>query len=163
MLFQVGAVDCESESKFCKEQEVQLFPKVLIYPFRAGGKSKPVSHTGDWTVKALKSFYNQQFSPLVTSLTHQNFVETMKKDQERPWAILVRKSKDLPVVWLATCGEFEKRIDCYDIRVRNGSLLLCFFHFLTFSGEVVTVSCPRQKRIEFLRVSLLSRTKDILN
>jgi hypothetical protein len=126
-LYQVGAVDCESQSKFCKEQEVQLFPKLLIYPFRAGGKSKPVPHTGDWTVKALKNFYNQQFSPLITSLTHQNFVETMSKDQERPWAILVRKTKDLPVAWLAICGELEKRIDCYDIQVR---IVLCFCAFI---------------------------------
>lgn len=123
MMFQVGVIDCESQGKFCKEQDVQLFPKLLIYPLRAEGKSKPVAHLGDWTTKALLNFYNQQFSPLVTSLTHQNFVEAMSKNQEQPWAILVRKTKDLPVAWLATCGEFEKRIDCYEIRVRN---FLCF-------------------------------------
>lgn len=123
LLFQVGAIDCESQGKFCKEQEVQLFPKLLMYPFKAEGKSKPVAHVGDWTTKALLNFYNQQFSPLVTSLTHQNFVEAMSKDQERPWAILVRKTKDLPVAWLAICGEFENRIDCYEYRVRK---ILCF-------------------------------------
>lgn len=118
-ILKVGAIDCDSHAKFCKEQEVQLFPKLLIYPLRAEGRTKPVPYLGDWTTKALLKFYNQQFSLLVTSLTHQNFVEAMSKTQERPWAILVRKTKDIPVAWLAACGEFETRIDCYEIRVNN--------------------------------------------
>lgn len=124
VVFQVGAVDCESHAKFCKEQEVQQFPKLLMYPFKAEGKSKPVTHVGDWTNKALSNFYNRQFSPSVTSLTHQNYVEAMSKNQERPWVILVRKTNVLPVSWLAVCGEFEKRIDCYDIRVSTLAFIL---------------------------------------
>lgn len=126
MLDQVGAVDCDSQDKFCKEQEIQQFPKLLIYPLRAGGRAKPVPYNGDWTIKAVKKFINQQFSPFTITLTHENFVEVMSKDQERPLAILVRKTKDHPVSWVALCAEFEKRVDCYDTKVRT----LSFSYFI---------------------------------
>lgn len=118
-IVKVGAVDCDSQDKFCKEQEIQQFPKLLIYPLRAGGRAKPVPYNGDWTIKAVKKFINQQFSPFTITLTHENFVEVMSKDQERPLAILVRKTKDHPVSWVALCAEFEKRVDCYDTKVTS--------------------------------------------
>jgi hypothetical protein len=120
-LMRVGAVDCQREKQLCAEQGVSFgssfSPKLVIYPLWGLAEKSPVQYSGEWTAKALKTFYVKQLSPLSIQLDHQNFIEAMTRAQEHPRAILISNKKEVPLTWRALSGEFQNRIEFFDIKV----------------------------------------------
>jgi hypothetical protein len=105
----------------CAEQGLSFgssfSPKLVIYPLRGLAEKSPVQYSGEWTAKALKTFYVKQLSPLSIRLDHQNFIEAMTRAQEHPRAILILNKKEVPLTWRALSGEFENRIEFFEIKV----------------------------------------------
>lgn len=118
-LSQVGRINCETESSFCKELDIypRRAPRVFVYSYKTSESGSLVEYIGDLAVKNLKTFC-QEHLPRFSKRVNLAHFEFPSGDEEiLPTVMLLSTKKDTPVIWRALSGLYHKKFLLYDAEV----------------------------------------------
>ncbi|CAH1433025.1 unnamed protein product [Lactuca virosa] len=120
---EVGSVNCEVESSFCKEIGIRPKnkPRVYIYSYKSIEIGSLIEYTGDGTLKDLKSFVQDHLPKFSKRVTLTELETKFNTIESLPKLILLSTKKDTPVIWRALSGMFRKRFIFYDTQVKDVS------------------------------------------
>lgn len=120
---EVGSVNCEADSSFCKELGILPWskPRLYVYAYKASETGSLLEYTGDGTVKDLKSFVQDHLPKFSKRVTLAQFEATSGTVETLPKVMLLSTKKDTPVIWRALSGMYRKRFVFYDTQVQDVS------------------------------------------
>ncbi|KAK4418910.1 DnaJ protein ERDJ3A [Sesamum alatum] len=116
----VGSINCESDASFCKELGVypRREPKIFIYSYASSEKGSLVEYAGDFDVKSLKSFCQENL-PRFSKRINLNNLDAASEAGRLPRVLLLSTKKSTPVIWRVLSGLYRKRFVFYDAEVHD--------------------------------------------
>ncbi|KAF7143302.1 hypothetical protein RHSIM_Rhsim05G0219200 [Rhododendron simsii] len=118
---QVGSINCETESSFCKELGIHPHrePKIFVYSYVASNSGSLVEFRGDLAVKSLKTFCQEHLPRFSKRIDLSQFEFASGTGETLPKVMLLSTKKDTPVIWRVLSGLYHKRVAFYDSQVHD--------------------------------------------
>lgn len=119
----VGNINCQMERSLCKDLDIvpHGIPRVFVYSFKENEKGSLVEYSGDWGVKTLKTFCQQQLPRFSKRVDLKRFEFQSLTVEKLPTVMLLSSKKDTPVIWRVLSGLYRKRFIFYDAQVHDAS------------------------------------------
>lgn len=116
---QVGYINCEKYTEFCKDHKMWPLKttKLRLFSFRSGGLVTS-DYSGKWSEKDVKNYCVEtlpKFSLHVESIESLN--AEIEEVESSPSAVLLTKKKAASAIWLALSRLFHGRIHFFDLQV----------------------------------------------
>ncbi|KAG5550597.1 hypothetical protein RHGRI_015522 [Rhododendron griersonianum] len=120
---QVGSINCETESSFCKELGIhpRREPKIFVYSYVASNSGSLVEFKGDLAVKSLKTFCQEHLPRFSKRIDLSQFEFASGTGETLPKVMLLSTKKDTPVIWRVLSGLYHNRVAFYDAQVHDVS------------------------------------------
>ncbi|KAI3474226.1 hypothetical protein Pfo_029014 [Paulownia fortunei] len=122
VLEEVGSINCESDTSFCKDLGVypRREPKIFVYSYASSEKGLLVEYDGDLDGRSLKSFC-QDHLPRLSKRINLDNLNVASEAGGLPKVLLLSTKKSTPVIWRALSGLYRKRFVFYDAEVHDVS------------------------------------------
>lgn len=125
-MFQVGRINCETESSLCKQLGIvpRRAPRLFVYSYTSSGKAILAEYTEELVAKKVKNFCQEHLPRFSKRVDLNTFDVSAVSSQRTPTVMLLSTKKDTPVIWRLLSGLYNGRFVFYNTEV-------CYIFVLT--------------------------------
>ncbi|GLJ38634.1 hypothetical protein SUGI_0787710 [Cryptomeria japonica] len=122
-IVKVGAINCHSQQKLCKEQSAfpQKTAKLFVYSIRSNGKGSLLEYNGDWNAKDVKNYCIDLLPRFSKRIGNDDLDDLVRTSLKLPKVLLLTTRKNTPAIWRALSGLYHDRVLFYDAEVSDQS------------------------------------------